>query len=129
MVFEYIFVLVFPLFELAVSGSDQHRHKCLAAMADASEEDKAVLQSTRSLPLAELTASTCGIGTWILRVVQPRVIEYAYMWQSQQRQGKKAECMLLSEDSKVYCMCVVKCSGSSATADKNFQAQVEKFKN
>ena len=98
-------------------------------MADVSEEDKTVLQSTSSCPLLELTAKTCGVGVWILRVVQPRVVEYTYTWQSQQRQGKKAEYILLSEDSNVYCMGVVKCIGSSDTADKNFQAQVNKFKN
>ena len=102
-------------------------------MPDSSEEEKAVLQSTssdkaqQSCLLAELTPSNCGIGTWILRVVQPRVIEYVYSWQNQQRQGKKAEYILLSEDSNDYCMGSVKCSGSSVAAQQNFKAHVEKF--
>ena len=92
-----------------------------------------MLQSTssdkaqQSCLLAELTPSNCGIGTWILRVVQPRVIEYVYSWQGQQRQGKKAEYILLSEDSNDYCMGIVKCSGSSVAAQQNFKAHVEKF--
>ena len=47
-----------------------------------------VLQKT-SLSLHELTPSTCGIATWILRVVQPRVVESTYNWQGQERKGKK----------------------------------------
>ena len=62
-------------------------------------------------------------------MVQPRIVEYTYTWQSQQRQGKKAEYILLSEDSNVYCMGVVKCSGSNDAANQKFLAQVEKFKN
>ena len=102
-------------------------------MAESSEEEKAVLQSTssdkaqQSCLLAELTPSNCGIGVWILRVVQPRVIEYMYCWQGQQRQGKKAEYILLSEDSNAYCMGVVKCSGTSVSAEQNFKANVQKF--
>ena len=70
-------------------------------MTGVSEDGTTVLQSTSSWSLLELTTKTCGVGVWILRVVQPRVVEYTYTWQSQQRQGKKAEYILLSEDSNV----------------------------
>ena len=93
------------------------------------EESTPVVQSTSGCSLLELTSKTCGVGVWILRVVQPRIVEYTYTWQSQQRQGKKAEYILLSEDSNVYCMGVVKCSGSNDAANQKFLAQVAKFKN
>ena len=99
-----------------------------------SGEAQAVLQNTplgmaqQSCPLGELTPTTCGIGTWTLRVVQTRVIEYTYTWQGQQRQGKKAEYILLSEDSNSYCMGIVKRTGTAATADQTFKATMEKFK-
>ena len=93
------------------------------------EENTPVVQSTSGCSLLELTSKTCGVGVWILRVVQPRIVEYTYTWQSQQRQGKKAEYILLSEDSNVYCVGVVKCSGSNDAANQKFLAQVENFKN
>ena len=88
-----------PSIRLRLSATNQprstQRSKCKAAMAEPGEQTQAVLQSTssekaqQSCLLAELTPSNCGIGTWILRVVQPRVIEYVYTWQGQQRQGKR----------------------------------------
>ena len=43
----------------------------------------------RGLCLSELTQGTSGIGTWTLRVVQVRVNDYEYIWQGQERKGKK----------------------------------------
>ena len=78
--------------------------------------------------LRELTPTTCGIGAWSLRVVGPKVVEYTYHWQGQTRQGKKLECILLSEDSNSYCMGLVKRHGSNAAAEQNFNNFVTKFR-
>ena len=94
------------------------------------EEDSAktaaetVLQKT-SLSLHELTPSTCGIAMWNLRVVQPRVVEYTYHWQGQERKGKKLESILLFENSDSYCMGTVRGTGTAGTAEQNFKAMVE----
>ena len=85
-----------------------------------------VLQKT-SLSLHELTPSTCGIATWNLRVVQPRVVEYTYLWQGQERKGKKLECILLSENSDSYCMGLVRRTGSNDAGERKFQTMVEKY--
>ena len=77
--------------------------------------------------LHELTSSTCGIGTWTLRVIHPHVIEYTYMYQGKTCNGQKLECILLSEDSQSYCMGTVRRSGSTATGEQNFGAMVKKF--
>ena len=93
------------------------------------DDDTAILQKAppNSCALSELTQATCGIGTWTLRVVQPRVIQYNYNWQGQERQGKRLECILLSEDSDSYCMGMVKRTGTADAAERNFKQLVEKF--
>ena len=96
----------------------------------AAATDTQVLQSTeeQSTSLRELTPSTCGVGAWILRVVHPRVIDYLYQYQNQERKGRKMECILASKDSDCYCMGLIKHAGSGDTADKTFKAAAAKFK-
>ncbi len=84
--------------------------------------DEAVEQKTLSdsCGLHDLTPSTCGIGIWTLRVVEPRVVEYTYNWQGQERRGRKLERILLSENSDPYCMGTVKRTGTADTAVQKF---------
>jgi hypothetical protein len=93
------------------------------------DDDPAILQKAppNSCALSELTQATCGIGTWTLRVVQSPVIQYNYNWQGQERQGKRLEHILLSDDSDSYCMGMVKRTGTADAAGKNFKQLVEKF--
>ena len=102
-------------------------------MADPSDATVPVLQSTPAettpghCTLRELTQTTCGIGTWLLRVIRSIVVEYTYTWQGKERNGKKFECILLSEDSSSYCMGVIKRTGNGSAAEQIFKSSVMKF--
>jgi len=78
--------------------------------------------------LSELTQGSSGIGTWTLRVVKVRVNDYEYIWQGQEKKGKKFECILLSDDSNSYCTGLIKRSGKTGAADQGFNNSVAKFK-
>ncbi len=80
------------------------------------------------VPLRELRASSRGIGKWRLRVVSAEVESFKYGKQTPQKEGKSLHCVLLSQDSALYCRGVVKRNGTSAKAQEDFDRAVAKFK-
>ena len=80
------------------------------------------------VPLRELRASSRGIGKWRLRIVSAEVESFKYGKQTPQKEGKSLHCVLLSQDSALYCRGVVKQLGQSDKARQDFDKALEKFK-
>ncbi len=68
------------------------------------------------MSLRDLTPASCGIGRWILRVVSADVVY--------PKGDNELHCVLLSEDSALYCRGVAKRNG---IGDEAFQKMVGKF--
>ena len=62
-----------------------------------------------SLPLHELNPKSAGVGAWVLKVHNMRLISYDYIRQNQSKRGQKLECMLVAADG-TYCQGVIKTS-------------------
>ena len=62
--------------------------------------------ATDSLQLHELNSKSAGVGAWILKVHNMRLINFEYIRQNQARQGQKLECVLVAADG-VYCRGVI----------------------
>jgi len=60
-----------------------------------------------SFPLHELNPKSAGVGAWVLKVYNMRLIIYDYIWQNQSKRGHKLECMLVAADG-TYCQGVIK---------------------
>lgn len=62
-----------------------------------------------SLPLHELNPKSAGVGAWVLKVHNMRLISYEFIRQNQSKRGQKLECMLVAADG-TYCQGVIKTS-------------------
>ena len=58
----------------------------------------------KATPLICLNEATGKFGTWEVCVVNPRMQNYTYIWQGQERKGTNFRCTLVSiEDDTQYC--------------------------
>ena len=79
-------------------------------------------------PLENLTEQSAGVGTWLLSVATvPRSEEYKWSKGNVSGTSKKFECLLVSEDSSLYCMGLFRKRGRDPGATNEFNAAVNKF--
>ena len=62
---------------------------------------------TDSLPLHEVNQKSAGVGAWVLKVHNMRLISYDFIRQNLARRGHKLECMLIAADG-TYCQGIIK---------------------
>ena len=81
----------------------------------------------KATPLICLNEATANFGTWEVCVVAPKMQNYTYTWDGQERKGTNFRCTLVStDDDTQYCLAEVrKVKGSPANifekATKDFQ--------
>ena len=80
-------------------------------------------------PLQHLTDQSAGVCSWILKVaMEPQEVTYPFKNQKNERvEGRKLECLLVSEDSTQYCQGLYKRSGREPKATQDFESAKRKF--
>ena len=80
-------------------------------------------------PLQHLTDQSAGVGTWILKVaMEPQELADPFKNRKNEcAEGRKLECVLVSEDSTQYCQGLYKRSGKEPKATQDFESAKRKF--
>ena len=79
-------------------------------------------------PLGNLTEQSARVGVWLLLVAtEPRMEEYKWTKGNTTNDGKKFECLLVSEDSTQYCLGLFRRKGKEPGATREFNAAAAKF--
>ena len=97
-----------------------------SSAAKPAENESCVEKPRQFLPLSHLNAQSARVGSWEVKVWEPKDISRDYLWQGQQRRTHGFQCTLVStKDPKEYILATSHGKGVTAQMTKAF---VDRFK-